>query len=674
MAQLPGVMKTITTFGVLSVLLRICAQCFQMDCNKTLPWSISREYHATFLHDRLEELLRCPEGHHGCSASPVECAEKLYAVTCNCKRNCAVYGSCCWDAEVHEQPTARAICTLRNIANKFAGEFYAVSGCNRNWPKDEVRASCENVTSEHDSFFFMPVTTQRQVTYFNAFCALCNYDLDSTSMFWNASGNSTLDLAVSPPQYLMDNKDVFFWPCDSALVDVDACPEGSDAETTRRCSTYFAPVMQKRGNPEKNTSEVVYKNAYCGLCNGANLSSLKCVPKQAVRQLWDREDFHIEDPDVETLITSVVHETSCFVSKRGKCYIKVPQYFVSNSTVDINETTNLGDNTTTSEDAYAVRSYLTTICISLSLICLFLKGVVFVCCKCSRTFSSCCTMCLAGTLFWTHLLYLVVNRFDEFRPYCTVFAALLHFGFLSTFFWTSVLSFDIWKNVVTVRISSNKRTRLAAYCLIAWGGPMVVVVLGIALDNVASDFALSPNYGRFSCWIDSTWNQIVFLLMPMAIMLVFVISLYVHIVVYVRRIARRAAAFDFKAGDSRSNMTLFIKLGLIMGLTWLLAFGLQVPAPKEIVHEEGSWKCSSGISTISAKGVHMKNLLTLCVDAMVEVADKNSDWLLSRREFQSFMRPSYHPPVKSCPLEDRYYKDGDEIMIDCSNWPPSQEK
>uniref|UniRef100_G3MPL7 Follistatin-related protein 1 n=2 Tax=Amblyomma TaxID=6942 RepID=G3MPL7_AMBMU len=58
---------------------------------------------------------------------------------------------------------------------------------------------------------------------------------------------------------------------------------------------------------------------------------------------------------------------------------------------------------------------------------------------------------------------------------------------------------------------------------------------------------------------------------------------------------------------------------------------------------------------------------TLCVDAMVEVADRNSDWLLSRREFQNFMRPSYRPPIKSCPLEDRYYKDGDEIMIDCSN-------
>lgn len=57
---------------------------------------------------------------------------------------------------------------------------------------------------------------------------------------------------------------------------------------------------------------------------------------------------------------------------------------------------------------------------------------------------------------------------------------------------------------------------------------------------------------------------------------------------------------------------------------------------------------------------------TLCVDAMVEVADRNSDWLLSLKEFQAFMAHSYHPPNKKCPLEDRYYRDGEEVTIDCS--------
>ncbi|KAL1441603.1 hypothetical protein MTO96_008563 [Rhipicephalus appendiculatus] len=211
-----------------------------MDCNATLPWRISSQDHLLIPNDRTEELLRCPDGLHGCSASPVNCKEELLAVTCSCGRNCDVYGSCCWNTEVHESTAARSKCISLAVANGFSAGFYAVSGCSRDWPKDEVRMSCENVTNEHDPFFFIPVTTERRITYFNAFCALCNYDLENSSMFWNALGSSVQDLTVYT-LYVMDNKDASSWPCDSTLVDVDACPEGADAEIMRRCSTYFAP-------------------------------------------------------------------------------------------------------------------------------------------------------------------------------------------------------------------------------------------------------------------------------------------------------------------------------------------------------------------------------------------------------------------------------------------------
>ncbi|KAH7952016.1 hypothetical protein HPB52_016868 [Rhipicephalus sanguineus] len=181
-------------------------------------------------------------------------------------------------------------------------------------------------------------------------------------------------------------------------------------------------------------------------------------------------------------------------------------------------------------------------------------------------------MCLSVTLFWTHLFFLLANSLAVFEPYCAVFAPLLHFGFLSTFFWTSVLSFDIWKNVVTARLSSRKRSGLVVYGFIAWGVPALVVSVGILLDRVAPNFPLSPTYGRYSCWIGSSLNQFVFFTMPMTLLLLFDIGLYVHIVVHVRKTAKRAAAFDFKGGDSMSNMALFVKLAFIMGITWILAF------------------------------------------------------------------------------------------------------
>ncbi|XP_077525352.1 uncharacterized protein LOC144136696 isoform X2 [Amblyomma americanum] len=572
-------MKNLVILIVLKELFEFGVYCFERSCNATLPWNVSNQDHPEIPPERIEELLRCPHGLHGCTESPVNCTEILFAVTCSCAKNCIYYGDCCWDAGMSLVSPASGTCILRNVDEFTKRKFYVVSGCDRKWPDDEVRSSCENATYMEDPFYLIPVTTERQLTYLNAFCALCNYDLDNTSTFWNASGTGRRrDFEVAPPQEVLDNPDFFFWPCDNRLVDVQDCPKSTDAETARKCSTYFAPVRFK-----SNESEVVYKNVYCGLCNGAELSLMNCVPKQVVRNIWPRSRFRssIQRPNLLSLIRPVVSQDSCFSWHNNRCYIRAPQYrFANTSMTAENETIGNGNmtnsnstNTTRTEDEpYNVQNYLTIICISLSLICLFLKGVVYVLYRSSRTFSSRCTLCLCGTLFLSHLLFLLGNSFDVSKPVCVGFAIVLHYGFLSTFFWTSVLSFDIWKNVVAVRLSSSRRSGFLLYALIAWGGPLIVIALSSVLNWTAPDFVLSPQYGRFSCWIGSLWSQLTFFLMPMIILLLLDVGLYVHIVVQIRKTAKRAASFDFKGGGNQSHMGLFVKLAFIMGSTWLLGF------------------------------------------------------------------------------------------------------
>ncbi|KAL3214722.1 hypothetical protein MRX96_034703 [Rhipicephalus microplus] len=237
--------------------------------------------HPAMLQDHVDELLRCPDGLHGCSESPANCEDGLHAVMCSCAANCALYGNCCWQAGAFLSSPAEATCVRRHVDRYFSRDFYAVSGCSLEWPYDDVRNSCENATDLSDGFYSIPVTTEQGTTYSNAFCALCNYDLDSTSVFWNASGTGRMGLQVTPPLYVTQNKDFFLWPCDSTLIDIQTCPEGTDLETKRRCSTYFAPVEL-----ERSEFEVVYKNVYCALCHGIRPSSLKCVPKHFVPELW----------------------------------------------------------------------------------------------------------------------------------------------------------------------------------------------------------------------------------------------------------------------------------------------------------------------------------------------------------------------------------------------------
>ncbi|XP_049525019.1 adhesion G protein-coupled receptor E3-like, partial [Dermacentor silvarum] len=453
----------------------------------------------------------------------------------------------------------------------FSRDFYAVSGCSRDWPNDEVRDSCENATKLRDGFYSIPVTTERKITYSNAFCALCNYDLDSTSIFWNASGTGVTGLQVTPPQYVSQNKDYFLWPCDSRLVDIQTCPEGSDFEIKRKCSTYFAPVKL-----EGSEYDVVFKNAYCGLCNGVDPSSMHCVPKQLVPKLWPRllNKKASSKPNLVTLIRPVMSRDSCFSWYNNKCYIRnLPYHFANiSATVESRTVGNTTNVTGSQVEPYNVQTYLTLICITLSLVCLFLKGVVYVTCKSARKFSSGCTLCLSGTLFCSHLLFLLGNSFDLPKTICLGFAIALHYGFLCTFFWTSVLSFDIWKNVVAVRPSSTGHGSILLYCVVAWGVPLIIVALCAVLHWTAPDFMLSPQYGRYACWIGSLWSQLAFFLTPMSILLLYDISLYVHVVVHIRRMTKRAAFFDFKGGGTKSSMALFVKLAFIMVTTWLVGF------------------------------------------------------------------------------------------------------
>ncbi|XP_075749491.1 uncharacterized protein LOC142814528 isoform X2 [Rhipicephalus microplus] len=566
----PETMKSILILIVLTFTFGKC-RCFESDCNATLPWNVSKEDHPDIPSERFEELLRCPDELHGCSASRVNCTEELFALTCSCTANCERYGDCCWDAGASFSSPTASTCIARNVDKYSRREFYVVSGCDPEWPADDVRSSCENATQLKDPFYHIPVTTERQLTYFNAFCALCNYDLDNTSTFWNSSGSAGRDLVVAPPQYTIDNSEVFFWPCDDGLIEVGTCPEGTDQETKRKCLTYFAPVRY-----ETNETEVVYKNVYCGLCNGAELSLMKCLPKQVVREIWPRIQLRTRlRPNLLSLIRPVVSQGSCFSWHNGKCYIRAPQYHHANAstpTVENETMVNVTNVTSSEHEPYNVQNYLTIICISLSLVCLFLKGVVYVLYRTSRTFSSKCTLCLSATLFFSHLLFLLGNSFDVSKPVCAGFAVVLHYGFLSTFFWTSVLSYDIWKNVAAVRLTSSRHGGFLVYALVAWGGPLFVIALCLALNWTVPEFVLSPQYGRFACWIGSLWSQLTFFLMPMVILLLLDIGLYVHIVVQIRNTAKRAAAFDFKGGGNRSHMALFVKLAFIMGTTWLLGF------------------------------------------------------------------------------------------------------
>ncbi|XP_029567801.1 follistatin-related protein 1 isoform X2 [Salmo trutta] len=61
-----------------------------------------------------------------------------------------------------------------------------------------------------------------------------------------------------------------------------------------------------------------------------------------------------------------------------------------------------------------------------------------------------------------------------------------------------------------------------------------------------------------------------------------------------------------------------------------------------------------------------KLLRSLCVDALIEMSDENTDWKLSFDEFLNCLKPGFNPPEKKCALEDETYKDGAETQVECN--------
>jgi len=56
----------------------------------------------------------------------------------------------------------------------------------------------------------------------------------------------------------------------------------------------------------------------------------------------------------------------------------------------------------------------------------------------------------------------------------------------------------------------------------------------------------------------------------------------------------------------------------------------------------------------------------LCIDAIIDAGDGNSDWRLDFEEFSTVMEPAFKLPKKVCSLESKHYDDGTETRVDCN--------
>ncbi|XP_033113482.1 adhesion G protein-coupled receptor E4-like [Anneissia japonica] len=180
------------------------------------------------------------------------------------------------------------------------------------------------------------------------------------------------------------------------------------------------------------------------------------------------------------------------------------------------------------------------------------------------------------SLFLAQFIMLTIAYVTKPEIVCTLTAAIMHFFWLSMFLWTNVLAFDLARVFGTQSPRSstfNKRLLLGLYMLYGWGLPAVVVALCLTLHfSGKSDF----RYGRETfCWFSNHRSLLYAFAIPVAICIVFNFILYIITVFGIWKV-RRASEFavnENERGKKRKDeLKLYIKLSILMGLTWSLVF------------------------------------------------------------------------------------------------------
>lgn len=235
----------------------------------------------------------------------------------------------------------------------------------------------------------------------------------------------------------------------------------------------------------------------------------------------------------------------------------------------------------------AALGYLTIIGNTLSCAGLVVQLVIYSLLPTLRNLPGRCLMGLSSSLLTAQLLYLVAASpsLTSQRVPCVVVSSSMHFAFLAYFFWMNVVAFDVWRTfrgtcrgVGGARPRAARRT-FALYNAYVWGTAGAIVIASLALDAVESP--VGPAYARHFCWIGRRRGLIVLFAAPLLLVLIANVSFFLMTVFAIRNATRAAKlATDSTTSNSsstasshdRSQLVLFARLAVIMGLTWTFGF------------------------------------------------------------------------------------------------------
>ncbi|XP_012233604.1 probable G-protein coupled receptor Mth-like 1 [Linepithema humile] len=149
---------------------------------------------------------------------------------------------------------------------------------------------------------------------------------------------------------------------------------------------------------------------------------------------------------------------------------------------------------------------------------------------------------------------------------CVTLGFILYFAFMSAFFWMNIVAFNVWRVVWFKNFRVRDQPLYYAYCIWGWGGPACFLIVALTLHNLKGQH-LKPGFGEYSCWFAGTAQTWAYFYGPVTILLT-LNMIYLGLTSW--RLWHQYRNYTgSKLRVLRFKCLLYIKLVLVMGITWI---------------------------------------------------------------------------------------------------------
>ena len=271
---------------------------------------------------------------------------------------------------------------------------------------------------------------------------------------------------------------------------------------------------------------------------------------------------------------SVMTNLSIYVNKTLSFYSYGAYVILSNKSIGICQ--NFVTITSKTIRGYEALGYITFISFLLSTISLIFVLITYVIFPQLRTLPGKNLMNFSTSLMLFMIFWLLsdIVHIRSNIPTCKAIAIIEHYFLMASFVSMSVIALHTYivfaKNVPAPKMSEGReRKRFCEYLALVWLLPAFFVGICVVLDRQVIQ---KMGYGESGiCWMSEPNAYIYFVIIPIAVLLLFNIVAFSITAVYLRKHSRNRAARQ-ATGNRRSNLSIYAKLSTLMGFSWL--FGL----------------------------------------------------------------------------------------------------